>query len=68
MSEEKTKNRMEKKVESLEARINALEIKLEIEREDLDKLKKVSDRDHRKLERISHNGPPPPTAVSPVGL
>ena len=54
MSEEKTKNRMEKKVESLEARINALEIKLEIEREDLDKLKKVSDRDHRKLEKIMH--------------
>lgn len=68
MSEENTKNRMEKKVESLEARINALEIKLEIEREDLDKLKKVSDIDHRKLEKISHSGPPPPTAVSPVGL
>ena len=68
MSEENTKNRMEKKVESLEARINALEIKLEIEREDLDKLKKVSDRDHRKLQKISHIGPPPPTAVSPVGL
>ena len=55
-------------MESLEARINALEIKLEIEREDLDKLKKVSDRDHRKLEKISHSGPPPPTAVSPVGI
>ena len=68
MSEENTKNRMEKKVESLEARINALEIKLEIEREDLDKLKKVSDRDHRTLEKISHSGPPPPPAVSPVGL
>ena len=29
---------MENKVKSLEERINALEIKLEIEREDLDKL------------------------------
>ena len=68
MSEEKTKNRMEKKVESLEARINALEIKLEIEREDLDRLKMVSARDHRKLEKISHSGPPPPTALSSVGI
>ena len=48
MSEEKTNNGIENKVKSLEERINALEIKLEIEREDLDKLKEVSDRDHRK--------------------
>ena len=47
MSEEKTNNGIENKVKSLEERINALEIKLEIEREDLDKLKEVSDRDHR---------------------
>ena len=38
MSEEKTKNGIENKMQSLEERINALEIKLEIEREDLDKL------------------------------
>ncbi len=68
MSEEKTNNGIENKVKSLEERINALEIKLEIEREDLDKLKEVSDRDHRKLQKISHKSPPPPTAVSPVGL
>ena len=68
MSEEKTKNGIENKVQSLEERINALEIKLEIEREDLDKLKEVSDRDHRNLQKISHKSPPPPTAVSPVGL
>ena len=68
MSEEKTKNGIENKVQSLEERINALEIKLEIEREDLDKLKEVSDRDHRKLQKISQKSPPPPTAVSPVGL
>ena len=68
MSEEKTNNGIENKVKSLEERINALEIKLEIEREDLDKLKEVSDRDHRKLHKISHKSPPPPTAVSPVGL
>ena len=55
-------------MKSLEERINALEIKLEIEREDLDKLKEVSDRDHRKLQKISYKSPPPPTAVSPVGL
>ena len=64
MSEEKTSNGIENKVKSLEERINALEIKLEIEREDLDKLKEVSDRDHRKLQKISHKSPPPPTAVS----
>ncbi len=52
MSEEKTNNGIENKVKSLEERINALEIKLEIEREDLDKLKEVSDRDHRKLQKI----------------
>ncbi|MAN83830.1 MAG: hypothetical protein VYC05_07980 [Verrucomicrobiota bacterium] len=68
MSEEKTNNGIENKVKSLEERINALEIKLEIEREDLDKLKEVSDRDHRKLQKISYKSPPPPTAVSPVGL
>ena len=68
MSEEKTNNGIENKVKSLEERINALEIKLEIEREDLDKLKEVSDRDHRKLQKISHKSSPPPTAVSPVGL
>ena len=68
MSEEKTKNGIENKVQSLKERINALEIKLEIEREDLDKLKEVSDRDHRKLQKIRHKSPPPPTAVSPVGL
>ena len=68
MSEEKTNNGIENKVKSLEERINALEIKLEIEREDLDKLKEVSDRDHRKLQKISYKRPPPPTAVSPVGL
>ena len=38
MSEEKTNNGIENKVKSLQERINALEIKLEIEREDLDKL------------------------------
>ena len=38
MSEEKTNIFIENKVKSLEERINALEIKLEIEREDLDKL------------------------------
>ena len=58
MSEEKTNNGIENKVQSLEERINALEIKLEIEREDLDKLKEVSDRDHRKLQKISHKSPP----------
>ena len=68
MSEEKTKNGIENKMQSLEERINALEIKLEIEREDLDKLKEVSDRDHRKLQKISHKSPPPPIAFSPVGL
>ena len=68
MSEEKTNNGIENKVKSLEERINALEIKLEIEREDLDKLEEVSDRDHRKLQTISYKSPPPPTAVSPVGL
>lgn len=68
MSEEKTNNCIENKVKSLEERINALEIKLEIEREDLDKLEEVSDRDHRKLQKISYKSPPPPTAVSPVGL
>ena len=68
MSEEKTNNGIENKVKSLEERINALEIKLEIEREDLDKLEEVSDRDHRKLQKISLKSPPPPTAVSPVGL
>ena len=68
MSEEKTNNGIENKVKSLEERINALEIKLEIEREDLDKLKEVSDRDHRKLQKINYKSPPPPTAVSPVGL
>ena len=68
MSEEKTNIFIENKVKSLEERINDLEIKLEIEREDLDKLKEVSDRDHRKLQKISHKSPPPPTAVSPVGL
>ncbi len=31
-------------------------------------IKEVSDRDHRKLQKISHKSPPPPTAVSPVGL
>jgi len=68
MSEEKTNNGIENKVKSLQERINALEIKLEIEREDLDKLKEVSDRDHRKLQKISYKSPPPPTAVSPAGL
>ena len=68
MSEEKTNNVIENKVKSLEERINALEIKLEIEREDLDKLEEVSDRDHRKLQKISYKSPPPPTAVYPVGL
>ena len=68
MSEEKTKNGIENKVQSLEERINALEIKLEIEREDLDKLKEVSDRDLKKLQKTIQKSPPPPTAVSPVGL
>ena len=68
MSEEKTNNGVENMVKSLEERISTLEIKLEIEREDLDKLKEVSDRDHRKLQKISYKSPPPPTAVSPVGL
>ena len=68
MSEEKTNNGIENKVKSLEERINALEIKLEIEREDLDMLEEVSDRDHRKLQKISYKSQPPPTAVSPVGL
>ena len=68
MSEEKTNNGIENKVKSLEERINALEIKLEIEREDLDKLKEVSDRDHRKLQKISPKSSQSPTAVSTVGL
>ena len=68
MSEEKTNNGIENKVKSLEERINALEIKLEIDREYLDKLKEVSDRDHRKLQKISYKSPPPLTAVSPMGL
>ena len=68
MSQEKTNNGIENKVQSLEERINALEIKLEIEREDLDKLKEVYNRDHRKLQKISHKSPSPPTAVSPVRL
>ena len=68
MSEEKTNNGIENKVKSLEERINALEIKLEIEREDLDKLNEVSDRDHRKLQKISPKSSQSPTAVSTVGL
>lgn len=68
MSEEKTNIFIENKVKSLEERINALEIKLEIEREDLDKLNEVSDRDHRKLQKISPKSSQSPTAVSTVGL
>ena len=67
MSEEKTNNGIENKVKSLEE-INALEIKLEIEREDLDKLNEVSDRDHRKLQKISPKSSQSPTSVSTVGL
>ena len=68
MSEEKTNIFIENKVKSLQQRINALEIKLEIEREDLDKLKEVSYRDHIKLQKISLKSSQPPTAVSTVGL
>ena len=68
MSEEKTNNGIENKVKSLQERINALEIKLEIEREDLDKPNEVSDRDHRKLHKISPNSSQSPSSVSTVGL
>ena len=60
MSEEKTNNGIENKVKSLEERINALEIKLEIEREDLDKLEEVSylmkDNNPANLEKFLKTG------------
>ena len=68
MPEKDEKHKIDDRLDSFEQRLNALEAKLEMEREDLEKLKEVADQDHRRLEKISHKSPPPPSSVSPVGL
>ena len=57
MSEKDEKNKIDDRLDSFEHRLNALEAKLEMEREDLEKLKEVADQDHRRLEKISHKSP-----------
>ena len=68
MAEETTTEILKGKIENLEERVSILEAKLEDERVDLEKLKEVTDQDHKKLESIKSIKVPAPTHVTPVGL
>ena len=68
MAEETTTEILKGKIENLEERVSILEAKLEDERVDLEKLKEVTDQDHKKLESIKRIKVPAPTPVTPVGL